>query len=223
HAEYLRHKGTEDFGRKVRDMYDHEVRWTDDQMKRLLDFIESQPWSKKTAIIVSSDHGEAFGEHKMFRHGFEVWEEIARVPMVVYVPGATPKRIKQRRSAIDLVPTILELMGVKLNEPEDEWDFVSGKSLVPEIVSEPGKDHEQREVMVDMPPGPFNEARRAYLRGDMKLIIAGGVRYQLFDLAKDPGEKKDLADNKELLAEQRKHYDQFRGQLREVPLKRPRK
>jgi arylsulfatase A-like enzyme len=70
---YLIHKGTEEFGRKPRDLYDHEVRWTDDQMKRLLDFVQAQPWGKKTAIIVTSDHGEAFGEHGMYRHGFEVW------------------------------------------------------------------------------------------------------------------------------------------------------
>ena len=54
------------------------------------------------------------------------------------------------------------------------------------------------------------------------MIIANGVRYQLFNLAEDPGEKKDLADDKELLAEQRKHYDQFRARLKEVPLKPPR-
>ncbi len=223
HAEYLIHKGTEEFGRKPRDLYDHEVRWTDDQMKRLLDFVEAQPWGKKTAIIVTSDHGEAFGEHGMYRHGFEVWEEIVRVPLVIYVPGLEPKRIKQRRSLIDLVPTILDLMGVKPGEPKHDTDFLSGTSLVPDLVAEPGKEPRQREILADMPPGPFNEARRAYIRGDMKLIVAGGVRYQLFDLATDPGEKKDLSSDKELLAEERKHYDQFRARLREVPLRPPRK
>ena len=221
HAEYLKHKGTEEFGNKVRDMYDHEVRWTDDQMKRLLDFVESQPWAKKTAIIVSADHAEAFGEHKMYRHGFEVWEEIVRVPLVVYVPGVEPKRIKARRSVVDLVPTILDLMKVKTDEPKSETDFLSGKSLVPEILSEPGAKEEAREILVDMPPGPFNEARRAYIRDDMKLIIAGGIRYQLFNLAEDPGEKNDLADDKELLKQQRQYYDQFRARMKEVPLKRP--
>lgn len=222
HAEYLHHPGTEEFGRKVRDMYDHEVRWTDDQMKRLLDFVESQPWGKKTAIIVTADHGEAFGEHGMYRHGFEVWDEIVRVPLVVYVPGLKPKRIKEKRSLIDLVPTILDLMKVERGEPKHETDFLSGTSLVPELLSEPGTEQPMREILVDMPPGPFNQARRAYVRGDMKLIIAGGVRYQLFNLAEDPGEKKDLADDKELLAEYRKHYDQFRARLKEVPLKPPR-
>ena len=128
-----------------------------------------------------------------------------------------------RRSLVDLVPTILDLMGVKPGEPKHDTDFLSGASLVPDLLAEPGKEPLQREILADMPPGPFNEARRAYIRGDMKLTVAGGVRYQLFDLATDPGEKKDLAGDKELLAEQRKHYDQFRARLREVPLRPPRK
>ncbi|HNS97628.1 MAG TPA: sulfatase-like hydrolase/transferase [Polyangiaceae bacterium] len=221
HAEYLIHKGTEEFGRKPRDLYDHEVRWTDDQIKRLLDFVAEQPWGEKTAIVVTSDHGEAFGEHGMFRHGFEVWEEIVRVPLIIYVPGVSAKRVTQRRSLVDLVPTILDLMGVKRGEAKHDTDFVSGVSLVPDLLSEPGKEPAQREILVDMPPGPFNEARRAYIRGDMKLIVAGGIRYQLFDLGADPQEKKDLSKDKELLTEQRRHYDQFRAQLREIPLRPP--
>ncbi|MFW5741218.1 MAG: sulfatase-like hydrolase/transferase, partial [Myxococcota bacterium] len=222
HAEYLRHEGIKEFGNKARDLYDHEVLWTDTQMKRLLEFVESQPWGKRTAIIVTSDHGEAFGEHGMYRHGFEVWEEIVRVPMLVYVPGLEPKRVKERRSLIDLVPTILDLMKVERGEPKHETDFLSGKSLVPDILAGPEAELEQREILVDMPPGPFNQARRAYIRGDMKLIVAGGVRYQLYDLAEDPGEKKDLSGNKELLKEYRKHYDLFRARMKEQPIKPPR-
>lgn len=223
HAEYLRHEGIEKFGNKARDLYDHEVLWTDTHMKRLLDFVASQPWGDRTAIIVTSDHGEAFGEHGMYRHGFEVWEEIVRVPLVVYVPGVEPRRVEARRSLIDLVPTILELMKVERGEPKHETDFLSGQSLVPEILAPPDAKHEMREILVDMPPGPFNEARRAYIRGDMKLIIAGGIRYQLFDLAEDPAEKRDLSDDKALLKTYRTYYDQFRARLKEVPLKRPRK
>ena len=221
HAEYMRHPGTETFGRGVRDMYDHEVRWTDDQMSRLLDFIAAQAWGKKTAIIVTSDHGEAFGEHKMYRHGFEVWEEIVRVPLVVYVPGVTAKRVKERRSEVDLVPTIMDLMKVKPGEPKGDFDFVSGLSLVPDMLAPDDAKLPQRPILVDMPPGPFNEARRAFIDGDMKLIVAGGVRYQLFDLAKDPGETKDLADDKELMRKVREKYDAFREGLREVPIRRP--
>ena len=48
----------------------------------------------------------------MFSHGFELWENLVRVPMFFVVPGAAPRRIDTPRSAIDLAPTILELLGV---------------------------------------------------------------------------------------------------------------
>ncbi|MCL2825029.1 MAG: sulfatase-like hydrolase/transferase, partial [Polyangiaceae bacterium] len=179
----------------------------------------------RTAIIVTSDHGEAFGEHGMFRHGFEVWEEIARVPLVVYVPGLEPKRVKTRRSLIDLVPTILDLLDQNPSQitPKHDADFLSGTSLVTDLLADAGAEPQQRDILVDMPPGPNNEARRAYIHENMKLIVAGGVRYQLFDLGSDPGEKHNLAGNKELMAQQRERYNQFRETLREVPLRPPRK
>jgi choline-sulfatase len=221
HAEYVHHKNTVEFGNKMRDHYDHEVRFTDDQVGRLIEYAQSQPWGSKTAIIVSSDHGEAFSEHGMIRHGYELWEELVRVPFVVYVPGITPRHIKARTSAIDMVPTILDLMQVPSEKPKDKWDFVSGTSLVPELFAATSKEPAGRDVFIDMPAGPNNDERRAFIHGDLKLTISNGVRYQLFDLAADPGEKDDLSDDKPRLKEARGVYDALRARLREIRVKPP--
>lgn len=219
HAEYMRHKGTEEFGNKARDLYDHEVRWTDDNMGRLLDFVRQQPWASNTAIIVTSDHGEAFGDNNMWRHGFELWEALVRVPMVVYVPGIEPKRHKERRSSIDLVPTILELMKIERGEPTGPTDFLSGQSLVADLYAPAGQPLPKRDILIDMPAGPYNESRRAFIHENLKLIVSGGVRYQLFDLAADPGEKTDLSDDKAKLKDMRERYDAMRAGLKEVEYK----
>jgi arylsulfatase A-like enzyme len=79
HADYVPHDGF-DFGTKGRDRYDGEIAFVDQQIGRLLDFVQQGPLNDNTVIIVSSDHGEAFGEHGLYRHGFEVWEELIRVP-----------------------------------------------------------------------------------------------------------------------------------------------
>jgi arylsulfatase A-like enzyme len=223
HAEYMHHKGIQTFGTRQRDLYDHEVLWTDTQIGRLLRFVEGQPWGKRTAIIVTADHGEAFGEHKLYRHGFEVWEELVRVPLIVHVPGIAPKRVKERRSAIDIVPTILDLMGVRLDHPKGPFDFISGQSLLPDVLARPGAKHEERDVLVDMPAGPNNGARRAFYHGDYKLIVAGGVRFQLFDLKNDPGERHDLSGDANLLKDMKERYEKMCATLREVPIKRPRR
>jgi choline-sulfatase len=218
HADYLRHPDVPDFGKAGRGPYDHEVYFTDKHIGRLLAWLAEQPFGKRTAVIVTSDHGEAFGEHRLFRHGFEVWEELVRVPLLVQVPGAAPRRVKARRGAVDLVPTALDLMRVKPAFDGGPFDFVSGRSLAPELFGAPP---EERDVFVDMPAGPNNEERRALITPDgKKLYVAGGVRYQLFDLAADPGEKADLgAADKALLAQARAHYDEFRARLREVRVK----
>ena len=104
HDQYMRHEGI-DWGKTDRDRYDGEVTFTDQYIGKLLDFIAAQSWASRTVIIVTSDHGEEFGEHNMTRHGFELWETLVRVP-------AHDRRARRRaaarstspRSAIDLAP-----------------------------------------------------------------------------------------------------------------------
>lgn len=218
HADYMKHPEGPDFGKGQRDLYDGEIAFTDQQVGRLLEFVEKQPWGKKVAVIVSSDHGEAFGEHKLIRHGFEVWEELVRVPLLVHVPGARPSRVKARRSLIDLAPTILDLFQISV-EPSGPFDFLSGRSLLADTFLGEGKEPEVRPIFVDMPAGPNNDERRAFYHGDRKLYISSGASFQLFDLAADPGEKADLSGDKEALAEMKGRYEAFKGALREVRVK----
>ncbi|WP_437971897.1 sulfatase [Sorangium sp. So ce260] len=185
HDVYMTHEGIEPFGKRARDKYDGEVKFTDMHVGKLLDFVAKQPWGKDTAIIVTADHGEAFGEHKMYRHGFEVWDVLTHVPLMIQAPGGiTPRRIDVPRSSIDLAPTILELTGAP---PEPSFP---GKSLVPELY---GASAEQRDVIVDLPRTSDNDRRRALINGRHKLIAYGDDdAFELFDVVADPGETKDL-------------------------------
>jgi choline-sulfatase len=138
-------------------------------------------------VMVSADHGEAFGEHGFYRHAFWLWDVLVRVPLLVGGPGIEPRRIDERRSHVDLAPTILDLMGI-----EKQPDAFVGHSLAPEIfgIETPKK----RDVIVlDLPEDSHNPPIRAVISGDYKIIRYDGWRYELYDLAKDPGETKDLA------------------------------
>ncbi|WP_437738114.1 sulfatase [Sorangium sp. So ce1335] len=184
HDVYMTHEGIEPFGKRARDKYDGEVKFTDMHVGKLLDFVAQQPWGKDTAIIVTADHGEAFGEHKMYRHGFEVWDVLTHVPLMIQAPGITPRRIDEPRSSIDLAPTILELTGAP---PEPSFP---GKSLVPELH---GAKPEPRDVIIDLPRTSDNDRRRALIHGRYKLTAYGDdERFDLFDVVADPGETKDL-------------------------------
>ncbi|MGO9833884.1 MAG: sulfatase [Polyangiaceae bacterium] len=200
HAQYVRHEGAPTFadperapGWQMRALYDGEVWFTDKAIGRLLDHVNAQPWAKDTMIVVTSDHGESLGEHGIaFQHGHEIWETLVRVPLVLHVPGVAPRRVPLKRSVVDLVPTLLDLMRI----PQPGVGELSGVSMVGDLQSTRVTDYEERDVYLDMPDGPYTHMRRAILHGatpGLKLVHLGGQQYQLYDLEKDPDEVHDLA------------------------------
>jgi arylsulfatase A-like enzyme len=188
HDLYMRHEGI-DWGKKDRDRYDGEVTFTDQYIGKLLDFIGSKPWAPRTVILITADHGEEFGEHNMTRHGFEVWETLVHVPLMVVAPGAKARRIDVPHSDIDLAPTILDMFGIP---PDASFE---GRSIVDEIYGGPG---EPRDVVVDLPATSDNGKRRALVRGSKKLICFdedGACR--LYDVERDPLERAPVSKGDE--------------------------
>jgi choline-sulfatase len=185
HFTYIKHDGDPDYGDERRDLYDNEVHFTDRWVGDLIDWCLRQPWGDELAIVITADHGEGFGEHNHYRHAYELWEALVRVPLFVYVPGANPRRIETPRGAIDLAPTMADLLGMPLD------DTYRGKSLVPEVF---GAGPQPRPIIADLPRCDLMDRRRALIDGDMKLIAFGDDwRFQLYDVAKDFEEKNDLS------------------------------
>jgi arylsulfatase A-like enzyme len=191
HDQYLWHdECPKDWGKKNRDRYDCEIFHTDYWMNQFLEWARTQPWWSRTAVIVAGDHGEAFGEHGMYKHAFDLWDVLTRIGAFFHVPGAKPRHIAEARSHIDLAPTILDLMGL---EPMPEF---MGKSLVPEIM---GKAPDNREpIVTELNEDSHNPPVRAIIQGDYKLTVYGkhkGWRHALYNLKQDPGEEHDLAQS----------------------------
>jgi choline-sulfatase len=209
HDVYHKHKESPDFGKKRRDLYDSEVFYTDLYLGKLLDWAKQQAWWKDTVLIVSADHGEAFGEHKMYRHAFELWEMLVHVPLMVCGPGIEAHHIDTPRGSVDLAPTILELEGV----PADP--VMVGKSLVPELR---GAEPEARPVLLDLPADSNNPERRALIDGDLKLLVFGNdYRFDLYDVVQDPGETDNLAKKRpDDLARMKALYEQVWTPLHKV-------
>ena len=213
HADYVRHEEF-DYGSAPRDRYDGEVSFVDKQLGRVLARLEADPFLKNTVVMVTSDHGEAFGEHGMIRHGFEVWEELVRVPLLLYVPGAAPKKISAPRSLIDVAPTIAEVFAL------GGADDLRGVSLLADAFLPPTQGAAQRPVLVDMPQGPHNRERRAFIQGDYKLITSQGRLLGLYNFKSDPGELTDLSKQSALAERLMAEMESFLGGLEEVPASR---
>ncbi len=224
HAQYMAHPGAPDFAAgettnagRARAAYDGEVWFTDQQIGRVLDVVAASSFGAKTMVVVTADHGEAFADHGMSMHGVEIWESLIRVPIVVVAPGLPPHHVPVKRSHVDLVPTMIDLLSLPKAAPGE----LSGVSLLPDLVSATGPFVE-RDVYIDMPIGPYTGMRRALIHGDtpgVKLISFGNA-YQMFDLAKDPEEKQDLvSSDKPLFQDMLQRMKTLRSGLHEIDVK----
>jgi|688.fasta_scaffold00595_16 arylsulfatase A-like enzyme len=168
HAPYLVHPGlSEAFGVETDlQRYDGEIAYTDLHVGRLLEALRASPDWNETVVVIVADHGEEFGEHGHFGHGYSLHEECVRVPLIVRVPGLAPQRVAEPVPTIDLVPTLLELT----NTP---WKHqLPGVSLVPALRSG-----------LQIPRRALSEVSWQ-TRQDIRCVQAEGWKYFDFHLGK---------------------------------------
>ncbi len=166
--------------RYLRDLYDACVASVDAELGRLLEGLARRGLLETTLVVVTSDHGEEFGEHGGSGHGYTLFDENLRVPLILAHPALAARRIPEQVRLVDLAPTLVELAG--LSAPPT-WQ---GQSLVPLLEG------------AALPPLPAF-AEHAHLpflalrQGAAKLIVDAGGQRQLFDLARDAAERTDFA------------------------------
>jgi len=153
---------------------------SDRQVGRLFAGLRARGLDRDTVVIVTGDHGEAFGDpHPTWGHGFRLYDENVRVPLMVWSPAllSQARRVSTVGGHVDLNPTILDLLDVA---PPGSWE---GRSL----------------FAADRPPRAyFYAANDRYLlgvrEGRFKYVYdATHGREELFDLASDPDERHDVA------------------------------
>jgi arylsulfatase A-like enzyme len=196
HYPYVEHEGIR-FGSKMVDRYDGEIRFVDRHIGEVLRDLEAAGVAHNTAVVVTSDHGEAFGEHKKHWHGHALYNEQVRVPFLLRAPGVAAGRVFAPVSTVDLVPTVLEIAGLP------ERPGLSGRSL---LGLARGRSERPGPVFVELLAYPnFPRSMRAVVLGDLKLIHdISENRFELYDLAADPGERSDLLGDRPTEAERLK-------------------
>jgi arylsulfatase A-like enzyme len=111
----------------LRRRYLEGLRRVDDRLQRVLARIDQAALGPDTILLVTTDHGESFGEHDNLGHGRWLYDELSRVVLLAFAPSRMPlaKRIRGSCGLVDVVPTVLDLVG--LPHP----DGIDGRSLVP--------------------------------------------------------------------------------------------
>jgi len=111
----------------LRALYDAEIRFMDRELGRIFDQLHRSGRFARTVIVVTADHGEGLGDHNWWTHGI-LYQEQIRVPLIVCAPGIAPGTRSERLvRTIDIVPTVLELVGLARRR----WPALDGVSLVP--------------------------------------------------------------------------------------------
>jgi arylsulfatase A-like enzyme len=175
----------------LEEKYDGEVSFADRYIGQILDFLDESGLAKTTAVVIFSDHGEAFGEHRfggerMYFHGQTLYDELLRVPLLVRVPGVAPRTVSEPVMLLDLGPTLLDL--VKAPRPPS----FQGRSLLPALL---GEALAPAPVYAELLPTPsWNHQWRATIDRGYKLIDKLSENtVELYDLKRDPTEQNNLA------------------------------
>lgn len=188
--------------RQIRNLYDGAVAYTDFQIGRFLDALRERGLYDDSAILVTADHEEEFWEHGGFFHGQSLYDELLRVPMIIKLPGSqgSGKRVLEPVGLIDLVPTVADLVryppsapaveSPELESQTPQWigssmldalkDGLPANRFVPATVGRPDTGRPQRHGL--------RSATVKYI-----VDVADG-REHLFDLTKDPGERRNRAE-----------------------------
>ncbi len=200
----IRFRGKELGLAEAANLYDNLVLRTDGLLGALFDELESLGILDETLVVVTSDHGEGLGQHGYYSHGLFLYEEQLRIPLIVRAPAAAgwvPGRVKAAVSLLDVAPTALEMAGL----PPDP--ALHGRSLGPVAAGEdsagpprflvaqrrhfPASDRQAR--------GTFSASTPLHaVRGDgpLKYLRDGAGREELYDLSTDPGELRNLAEER---------------------------
>ena len=176
--------------------YEGEVAFADAQVGRLLAFLDERHLAAKTVVAVVGDHGESLGEHDESTHGFFVYGSVLRVPFVIASPlnGRRDVRVGATVRAIDLTPTLLEMLGVPL------VGAVDGRSLVP-LITGASRDLELDAYSESM------YARYHFGWSGLQALTSGRYTYiraprpELYDTEQDPRETRNLYDARRALAD----------------------
>jgi len=195
---------------RAREFYAAIVRQADQQLAAFIDALREISQIRPVLLVIVSDHGDAFGEHRNFRHGFghrrvTLHDEVIHVPMIIWGPGLIPAGRSLRRPAmlLDVAPSILAAAGIappSSMRGTDLWPLWS--------------NDDTEAVLPSLGSVSHTEGAWSLRTEKAKLIVEmtrrrGNKGFELYDLESDPGELDDLA------AKRADEVAAMRGQLRQ--------
>jgi len=173
-------------------LYDGSIAYLDDEVGKLVTRLKQLGVYENTMIVITSDHGEAFGERDLMEHSVSVYQDQISVPLVIKYPNSREARREDSPvSHVDLLPTILDTLRLPLPagvQGIDVRDIASSGHRA--IISESYRN----QVFAAWSPR-FDRNETAMVSGNKKLIVSTAGKRELYDLVVDAQERTNLAQS----------------------------
>jgi arylsulfatase A-like enzyme len=184
-------KATPGMRQSLTDLYDAEIAANDEAFGALIDLLVQRGLWDDTVVVFVSDHGEELADHGGWEHGKTLHNEMLDVPLIVRVPGAAGRVVERQAQQVDVVPTILEALGLQIPPG------LEGRSL---LASDDGTNPQDRPAYSWLEEISLRSA--AVTTPEWRLIekrfpIPGSF---LYDRRADPGELRNLAGERPVRA-----------------------
>ncbi|NIT36911.1 MAG: sulfatase-like hydrolase/transferase [candidate division Zixibacteria bacterium] len=191
-------------------LYDGEIAYVDEQFGRIIDALREEGLDRNTMVIVLNDHGEEFYDHGSYGHGHTLYPELIDMVLLAQAPGQKfPAAARGRYiTHVDIMPTVLDALGIEPPAALDGRSFLRGN---------PASGDDGQAFSEALQSGP---ERKAVRRDGWLLIVYDETdERELYDLAEDPGARKNLAARglaieEELSVEIARHVDATEEKVR---------
>jgi arylsulfatase A-like enzyme len=180
---------TDDEHREATACYYASITEIDAEFGRILDRLEAAGQMENTLVVLTSDHGELLGSHGLYCKNYSAAEEIYNVPLVVAGPGVATGATSDARVGLhDLCPTLLEMVGLAPITHSDSRSFAP-------ILASPQETAGFETGYAEYFGGRTILTQRVVWNGDWKFVFNGFDFDELYNLADDPYEMTNLAEN----------------------------
>ena len=192
-------KLTDALKERILALYDGEINYVDSEIGRLAAFLKSLKVYDNSIIIITSDHGESFGEHYLMDHGRALYEELIHVPLIIIGPNFS-KGVRREFLVqnVDFMPTILDLLKIEIPLSCQGKSFLKpmmSQDTSPTRMSAFSEASAEQNWIKDYGER-FNRNQKSIRTKEWKLIRSSNGEIELYQISTDPEELWNLVEDK---------------------------
>jgi len=199
-------------------LYDAEITYLDARIAEVLNFLEELDILDQTMVIITADHGENIGDHRMMGHQYCLYDTLLHVPFIVHYPRgiATPGRISYQVQTLDILPTVLAMLG---DTSSQVYHSLQGLNLLSSTRHEFTIAEWERPDLTkfyqrfpDMDVSRYDRSLKMIRADHHKYIWASDGRHELYDLQVDPDEARNVvAEYREIAKDLEQRLTEWRA------------